>query len=57
VPGGKTLPIMLDIDVFKANLDLPVGSDDIWALLARMRDLKNKTFFSSVTEKALELFS
>jgi len=57
VPVGKTLPIMLDIDVFKANLDLPVGSDEIWALLARMRDLKNKTFFSSVTEKALELFS
>lgn len=55
--GGKTLPVMLDIDVFKANLDLSVGSDDIWVLLARMREIKNETFFASVTEKALKLFS
>jgi len=56
VPGGKTLPIMLDIDVFKANLDLPVRSDEIWTLLARMRDIKNESFFGSVTEKGLKLF-
>jgi len=54
-PQSKTLPILLDIDVYK-EIESEVASDQIWEMLDKMRDIKNRTFFGSVTEKALELF-
>ncbi len=51
----KTVPVILDIDVFK-EVDLSIDSEEIWTLLTKMRDLKNRAFFSSLTPKALELF-
>lgn len=56
-PGSETLPIILDIDVYRADLDFELASEKIWALLGKMRDIKNKAFFGSVTEKAIQLFS
>jgi len=54
-PRSGTLPILIDIDVFK-EVDFAVDSDKPWELLAKMRNLKNRAFFDSVTEKTLELF-
>jgi uncharacterized protein (TIGR04255 family) len=51
----RTVPVLLDIDVFK-EVDLSIESEEIWTLLTRMRDLKNRAFFNSLTPKALELF-
>jgi uncharacterized protein (TIGR04255 family) len=54
---SETLPILLDIDVYKAELEFEVASDKIWDMLGKMRDIKNRAFFGSVTEKAIKLFS
>lgn len=54
-PQTRTIPVLIDIDVYKET-DLPVGSDELWIFLGKMRDLKNKAFFDSVRDKALELF-
>lgn len=54
-PQTRTLPVIIDIDVFK-ELDLPCDSTVLWEILANMRDVKNHAFFDSVTPKCLELF-
>ena len=54
-PETRTLPVIIDIDVFK-EVDLPPNSPAMWELLAKMRDVKNHAFFDSVTAKCLELF-
>lgn len=48
-------PIILDIDAFVESSFKP-NSEAIWSALETLRDLKNQIFFSSVTEKAKELF-
>ena len=48
-------PIILDIDVFRQSTT-EINKDGVWELLGKMRDLKNKIFFESVTEQALRLF-
>jgi uncharacterized protein (TIGR04255 family) len=48
------LPVLLDIDVFKGDTYEPRGLE-IWKLLERFRDIKNETFFASLTPKALEM--
>lgn len=53
--ANGTLPVILDIDVFKPA-EFPVESEVYWELLDKFRVLKNKVFFSSLTPKALELF-
>lgn len=50
----KFLPIILDIDVFKQK-DL-IGEKEAWQTLESLRDLKNRIFFESITEKTKELF-
>lgn len=54
-PQTRTLPVIIDIDVFK-EVDLAPDSPRIWEILAKMRDVKNHAFFDSVTAKCLELF-
>lgn len=54
-PQTRTIPVLIDIDVYKET-DLPVGSDELWTFLGKMRDLKNRAFFDSLRDKALELF-
>jgi len=54
---AESLPIVLDIDVYKADLELELASEKIWELLGKMRDIKNRAFFGSLTEKSIKLFS
>jgi len=54
-PQTRTLPVLIDIDVYK-QVNLPIDSPDLWETLGKMRDLKNRAFFDSITAKALELF-
>lgn len=49
------IPLILDIDVF-CQLDLPPASEDAWSCLGKMREFKNRVFFESLTEKAVELY-
>lgn len=48
-------PIILDIDAFKVAEFTP-KSADVWDTLEQLRVLKNKIFFESITEKAVELY-
>lgn len=54
-PQNRTVPVIIDIDVFKET-DLPPDSDELWRLLGIMRAVKNQAFFGSVTATCLELF-
>jgi uncharacterized protein (TIGR04255 family) len=49
------VPIILDIDIFKIN---PKGFDEeeVWELLDKIRDFKNKIFYNSIKEEFLERF-
>lgn len=53
--GMEACPILFDIDVFK-DVELPPDSADIWSVMLNLRDTKNRIFFATFTEKALELF-
>ncbi|MBI4191521.1 MAG: TIGR04255 family protein [Betaproteobacteria bacterium] len=48
------ISVLMDIDIYKL-VDLPTSSEEVWKLLDTFRDLKNRTFFSSITRKTLEL--
>jgi hypothetical protein len=37
--------------------DLSPADDDVWNVLERLRDLKNRTFFSTITEQAADLYT
>jgi uncharacterized protein (TIGR04255 family) len=52
---SKTIPVIIDIDVFK-EASYAIDSNEYWELLAKFRDLKNRAFFGSITPKTLELF-
>ena len=52
-PSGASVPIVLDIDVVY-NCKLKAGSPAVWSELDRLREIKNRIFFSSLTEKAME---
>jgi len=54
-PETQTLAILMDIDVYK-EVELALASDQLWELLGKMRDIKNRAFFGSLTEKAIDLF-
>lgn len=53
-PGNTALPVIVDIDVFKAT-SLPADGTDHWKLLTEFRDIKNTAFFASLTPKTVEL--
>ncbi|MCC6544675.1 MAG: TIGR04255 family protein [Nitrospirae bacterium] len=48
-------PIILDIDVFKQS-QIGMSKEDAWDVLEKLRHLKNKIFFESITNKLKELF-
>lgn len=52
---GPRVPVFLDIEAFAA-VDMPPGSPDLWQSLERLREAKNRVFFGTLTEKALELY-
>jgi uncharacterized protein (TIGR04255 family) len=49
-------PAALDIDVF-AECSLEGASADIWSRLEQLRNIANRIFFSSLTEKMLESYT
>ncbi len=55
VPQPNSVTIILDIDVFKQG-DFPIDNKEIWYIFEKLRDMKNRIFFSSITEKAARLF-
>jgi len=52
---AEIAPIIFDIDVFRMSAYDPVSAG-IWETLETLRLAKNRIFFSSLTEKAKELF-
>ncbi len=51
----KKIGIILDIDVFKVN-EAGFELEDIWSEFAQLRELKNRVFFESITEKTARLY-
>lgn len=55
VPSEGPTPVILDIDTFSST-DLDPTDTKIWAILEQLRELKNRSFFGTITEKTLELY-
>jgi uncharacterized protein (TIGR04255 family) len=54
-PPGTRAPVILDIDAFRVtNLELP--NQDFWDILDELRVLKNRSFFSTITETTARLY-
>jgi uncharacterized protein (TIGR04255 family) len=47
---------VLDIDVFR-EMEMPRRDDDVWELLEKMRDHKNRVFESCITDRSRALFN
>jgi uncharacterized protein (TIGR04255 family) len=47
--------VILDIDTFRAT-DLEPPSPDLWEILEKLRVLKNRCFFGTITEATAELY-
>lgn len=54
VDENRGVDILLDIDVFSLQPDF--DEKEIWEFFDYLRDLKNKVFFESITEKTLEMY-
>ena len=54
--AAKSVSVILDIDVFKED-SWETGDKSLFDLLSKFRHIKNQAFFSSVTNKTLELFT
>lgn len=52
---NNQVTLILDIDVYKQE-EYKVDDERIWSEFTNIRDMKNKIFFNSITEKAKELF-
>ncbi len=56
IPREGPAPVILDVDVF-CLADLEPGDQKLWETLERLRDLKNRSFFGTLTERATELYT
>lgn len=54
-PGSTSAKLILDIEA-GYNPNSPMKPEEAWGMLEKMRNLKNRCFFGSVTDKALEPF-
>jgi uncharacterized protein (TIGR04255 family) len=54
-PPGAHAPVILDIDAFRVT-DLELSSPDLWDILEKLRELKNRCFFGTITEATAELY-
>ena len=50
------ISLLLDIDVFRTE-SIPLNDEDLWAMIAEARIIKNTVFQSCITHKSMELFS
>ena len=53
--AGVPAPVILDVDAFIAANFKPLDGT-IWGLLEKLRKLKNRSFFGTITEAAAELY-
>ena len=53
-PGGR-VPVILDVDAFRVK-DLDLSSPELWDILEKLRELKNRCFFGTITEATAELY-
>jgi len=53
--AGKPAPVILDVDAFIATKKDPMNGE-LWTVLQRLRELKNRSFFGTITEQAAELY-
>jgi uncharacterized protein (TIGR04255 family) len=56
VPPDGPAPVILDVDAF-CPADLEPNDQELWVILERLRDLKNRSFFGTLTERALRLYA
>lgn len=54
-PPGAHAPVILDIDAFRVT-DLELSSPDLWDILEKLRELKNRCFFGTITEATAGLY-
>lgn len=54
-PPSGLVPVILDIDAF-AFKDMEPQSEEIWDIIEGLRNLKNRCFFGSLTERAIGLY-
>ena len=52
---GVPAPVILDVDASIAATFKPMDGT-IWSVLEKLRDLKNRSFFGTITEAAAELY-
>jgi uncharacterized protein (TIGR04255 family) len=55
IPLAGGIPVILDIDAFVAATLSPTDRE-LWLILERLRELKNRAFFGIITEHAAELY-
>lgn len=55
VPTAGNIPVVLDIDVF-SSCSLEGASTEIWSRLEKLRSIKNRVFFSSLSPKVLDSY-
>ncbi len=54
--GDGPAPVILDVDAF-CIADLEPADDTLWETLERLRHLKNRSFFGTLTQRAVELYA
>jgi uncharacterized protein (TIGR04255 family) len=55
IPPGGRVPVILDVDAFRVT-DLDPQNPDLWGTLEKLRELKNRCFFGTITEAAARLY-
>jgi uncharacterized protein (TIGR04255 family) len=53
--AGVPAPVILDVDAFNAANFKPMD-EAIWRALEKLRDLKNRSFFGTITERTAEMY-
>lgn len=54
-PPGARAPVILDIDAFRLT-DLELPNQNLWDILEKLRVLKNRCFFGTITEVTAGLY-
>ncbi len=55
IPAAGGIPVILDVDAF-VTATLNPADQELWAILERLHELKNRSFFGTITEQAAELY-
>jgi len=55
MPADGLAPVILDVDAFTST-NLDPTDRELWTTLERLRELKNRSFFGTITERAAELY-